>query len=139
MNQENNVKIVLFFYAQTKKKGHKTMADELELVIDIETLEIFEVIYSDDNSKDLTSSEEVGEKVSEEKKSSHDNHYSQPSSLIWKVIKDGVIHELSHRNKHGSHPYHRYVPGKWGCVSQLTQEEALWLTLELAPELMSYV
>lgn len=24
-------------------------------------------------------------------------------------------------------------------MSQLTQEEALWLTLELAPELMSYV
>lgn len=74
------------------------MADELELVMDIETLEIFEVISSDDNSKDLTPSEEV----SEEKKSSHNDHYSQPSSLIWKVVKDGVIHELSPRNKHGS-------------------------------------
>ncbi|SEF24058.1 hypothetical protein SAMN04487839_1063 [Streptococcus gallolyticus] len=39
------------------------MADELELVMDIETLEIFEVISSDDNGKDdLASSEEVVEK-----------------------------------------------------------------------------
>lgn len=139
MNQENNVKIVLFFYAQTKKKGHKTMADELELVIDIETLEIFEVISSDDNSKNLTPSEEVIKKVSEEKKSSHNNHYSQPASLLWKVVKDDVIHELIPRNKHGSYPYHRYVPGKWGHVSQIIQEEASWLTLELKPELMSCV
>lgn len=35
------------------------MADELELVMDIETLEIFEVISSDNNSKDLTPSEEM--------------------------------------------------------------------------------
>lgn len=115
------------------------MADELELVMDIDTLEIFEVISSDDDSKDSTPSEEVIEKVSEEKKSSHNNHYSQPSSLLWKVDKDGVIHELSPRNKHGTYPYHQYVPGKWGHVSQLTQEEALWLTLEFNPELMSYV
>ncbi|SEM26522.1 hypothetical protein SAMN04487839_10954 [Streptococcus gallolyticus] len=39
------------------------MADELELVMDIETLEIFEVISSDDNSKDdLASPEEMVEK-----------------------------------------------------------------------------
>lgn len=116
------------------------MADELELVMDIDTLEIFEVISSDDNSKDdLESPEEVIEKVSEEKKSSHNNHYFQPASLLWKVVKDGVIHELKPRNKHGTYPYHRYVPGKWGRVSQLTQEEALWLTLDLNPDLMSYV
>ncbi|WP_431769706.1 hypothetical protein [Streptococcus gallolyticus] len=36
------------------------MADELELVMDIETLEIFEVISSDDNGKDdLGSPEEM--------------------------------------------------------------------------------
>ena len=39
------------------------MADELELVLDIDTLEIFEVKSSDDNSKDdLALSEEVVEK-----------------------------------------------------------------------------
>ena len=38
------------------------MADELELVMDIETLEIFEVISSDDNSKnDLGSPKEMVE------------------------------------------------------------------------------
>ena len=43
-------------------KGHKLMADELELVMDIDTLEIFEVKSSDDNSKnDLGSPEEMVE------------------------------------------------------------------------------
>ena len=73
MNQENNVKVVLFFYAQTKKKGQKLMADELELVMDIETLEIFEVISSDDNSKDLSPSEETVEEQVLTSKSYHTN------------------------------------------------------------------
>ncbi|HEO5725338.1 TPA: hypothetical protein VA575_000092 [Streptococcus agalactiae] len=50
------------------------MADELELVMDIDTLEIFEVISSDDNSKDdLASSEEVVEKQVLTSKSYHTN------------------------------------------------------------------
>ena len=50
------------------------MADELELVMNIETLEIFEVISSDDNSKDdLASSEEVVEKQVLTSKSYHTN------------------------------------------------------------------
>ena len=73
MNQENNVKVVLFFYAQTKKKGQELMADELELVMDIETLEIFEVISSDDNSKNLTPSEETVEEQVLTPKSHHTN------------------------------------------------------------------
>lgn len=50
------------------------MADELELVMDIETLEIFEVKSSDDNSKDdLASSEEVVEEQVFNSKSYHTN------------------------------------------------------------------
>lgn len=50
------------------------MADELELVMDIETLEIFEVKSSDDNSKDdLASSEEVVEEQVLTSKSYHTN------------------------------------------------------------------
>ncbi|WP_288624293.1 hypothetical protein [uncultured Streptococcus sp.] len=50
------------------------MADELELVMDIETLEIFEVKSSDDNSKDdLASSEEVVEEQVLTLKSYHTN------------------------------------------------------------------
>ena len=45
------------------------MADELELVMDIDTLEIFEVISSDD----LASSEEVVEKQVLTSKSYHTN------------------------------------------------------------------
>ena len=49
------------------------MADELELVMDIETLEIFEVISSDGNSKDLTPSEETVEEQVLTSKSYHTN------------------------------------------------------------------
>lgn len=49
------------------------MADELELVMDIETLEIFEVKSSDDNSKDLTPSEETVEEQVLTLKSYHTN------------------------------------------------------------------
>lgn len=49
------------------------MADELELVMDIETLEIFEVKSSDDNSKDLTPSEETVEEQVLTSKSYHTN------------------------------------------------------------------
>lgn len=50
------------------------MADELELVMNIKTLEIFEVISSDDNSKDdLASSEEMVEEQVLTSKSCHTN------------------------------------------------------------------
>ncbi|MCL4890065.1 hypothetical protein [Streptococcus gallolyticus] len=50
------------------------MADELELVMDIDTLEIFEVISSDDNSKDdLTPSEETVKEQVLTSKSYHTN------------------------------------------------------------------
>lgn len=50
------------------------MADELELVMNIETLEIFEVISSDDDSKDdLASSEEMVEEQVLTSKSCHTN------------------------------------------------------------------
>lgn len=50
------------------------MADELELVMDIETLEIFEVKSSDENSKDdLESPEEVVEEQVLNSKSYHTN------------------------------------------------------------------
>lgn len=73
MNQENNVKVVLFFYAQIKKRGHKLMADNLEIVMDIDTLEFFEVKSSDDNSKNFTPSEETIEEQVLTSKSYHTN------------------------------------------------------------------
>ena len=48
------------------------MSNNIEIIMDIETLEIFEVISSDDNSKDdLASSEEVVEKQVLTSKSYH--------------------------------------------------------------------
>ena len=118
------------------------MSDNIEIIMHIDSLEIFDVI-------DLNENENIVDFVSEGEVSPYDDlyrvwlrngYYYKPSSLLWEVIKDNVIHELYPRNKHGSYPcYRRARDGTWGQSSQLTQEEALWLTLEFNPELMGYV
>ena len=118
------------------------MSDNIEIIMDIDSLEIFDVI-------DLNENENIVDSVSEEKVSLYDDldrvwlgngYYYKPSSLLWEVIKDNVIHELYPRNKNCSYPYSRRAKdGTWGQTSQLTQDEALWLTLEFNPELMGYV
>lgn len=122
------------------------MSDNIELIMNIDSLEIFDVIDLNENENivDL-----VPEGNSEEKVSSYDNlnrvllgkgYYYKPSSLLWEVIKDDVIHELKPRIKFGTYPYSRRArDGTWGQTSQLTYDESLWLTLEFNPELMGYV
>ena len=121
------------------------MSDNIEIIMDIDSLEIFDVIDLNENENivDL-----VSEGNSEEKVSSYDDlnrvwlgkGYYKPSSLLWKVIKDDVIHELKPRIKFGTYPYSRRArDGTWGQTSQLTYDESLWLTLEFNPELMGYV
>lgn len=121
------------------------MSDNIEIVMDIDSLEIFDVIDLDKNENMVDC---IPEGNSEEKVSPYDdldrvwlgNGYYKPSSLLWEVIKDDVIHGLNPRNKHSSYPYSRRVrDGTWGQTSQLTQDEALWLTLEFNPELMGYI
>lgn len=115
--------------------------------MDIETLEIFEVIDLDKEKEVIT---KVLEESSESRKASPyddldriwlgNGYYYKPSSLLWEVVRDGIVHELSPRNKHGTYPYYEHSRnGTWGHVKQLTQEEALWLTLDLNSDLMSYV
>ena len=122
------------------------MSDNIEIIMDIDSLEIFDVIDLNENENivDL-----VSEENSEEKVSSYDDlnrvwlgkgYYYKPSSLLWEVIKDDVIHELKPRIKFGTYPYsRRAIDGTWGQTSQLTYDESLWLTLEFNPELMGYV
>ena len=122
------------------------MSDNIELIMNIDSLEIFDVIDLDKNEDVIDSIPEVN---SEEKVSPYDDldrvwlgngYYYKPSSLLWEVIKDNVIHELYPRNKHGSYPYYRRArDGTWGQSSQLTHDEASWLTLEFNPELMGYI
>jgi len=121
------------------------MSDNIEIIMDIDSLKIFDVIDLDKNEDVIDSIPEVNY---EEKVSSYDDlnrvwlgkGYYKPSSLLWEVIKDDVIHELKPRNKHGSYPYSRRArDGTWGQTSQLTQDQALWLTLEFNPESMGYV
>ena len=123
------------------------MSNNIEIIMNLDTLEIFEVIDLDEEKEAaVTDTEELSEEV---KTSPYDElgriwlgngYYYKPSSILYQVIKDDIIHQLSPRNKHGTYPYYKQArDGTWGHVYQLTQEEALWLTLELNPELMSYV
>ncbi|HGD5649820.1 TPA: hypothetical protein ACIZUX_000087 [Streptococcus agalactiae] len=123
------------------------MSNNIEIIMNLDTLEIFEVIDLDEEKEvAVTDTEELPEEV---KTSPYDElgriwlgngYYYKPSSIIYQVIKDDVIHQLSPRNKHGTYPYYKQArDGTWGHVYQLTQEEALWLTLDLNPELMSYL
>ncbi|HGI8635760.1 TPA: hypothetical protein ACJVIR_002024 [Streptococcus agalactiae] len=123
------------------------MSDNIEIIMDIETLDIFEVIDLDEEKEVAVSDSETFPK--EEKVSPYDDlnriwlrngYYYKPSSLLWEVVRDGIIHELSPRNKHGTYPCCEHSRnGTWSHVKQLTQEGALWLTLELNPDLMNYV
>ncbi|QGH04773.1 hypothetical protein [Streptococcus dysgalactiae] len=123
------------------------MSNNIEIIMDIETLEIFEVIDLDKEKEVIT---KVLEESSESRKASPyddldriwlgNGYYYKPSSLLWEVVRDGIVHELSPRNKHGTYPYYEHSRnGTWGHVKQLTQEEALWFTLDLNSDLMSYV
>ncbi|WP_438832387.1 hypothetical protein [Streptococcus pluranimalium] len=123
------------------------MSNNIEIIMDIETLEIFELIDLDEEKGVVVSDSENIPK--EEKKSPYDDlnriwlgngYFHKPSSLLWEVVEGDVIHDLKPRNRHGSYPYYQQArDGTWGHVLQLTPEEALWKTLELNPELMSYV
>ncbi|WP_162011924.1 hypothetical protein [Streptococcus sp. S784/96/1] len=123
------------------------MSNNIEIIMDIETLEIFELIDLDEEKGVVVSDSENTPK--EEKTSPYDNlnriwlgngYFYKPSSLLWEVVEGDVVHDLKPRNRHGSYPYYQHArDGTWGHVLQLTPEEALWKTLELNPELMSYV
>ena len=135
----------LSFFVEKLKKGEK-MSDNIEIVMDIDSLEIFDVIDLDKNENMVDC---IPEGNSDEKVSVYDElnrvwlgdgYYYRPSSLLWRVMKDDVIHELCPRINIGTYPYSRRArDGTWGQTSQLTQAEALWLTLEFNPELMGYV
>lgn len=122
------------------------MSDNIEIVMDIDSLEIFDVIDFDKNENMVDC---IPEGDSDEKVSVYDDlnrvwlgddYYYRPSSLLWRVMKDDVIHELRPRINFGTYPYSRRArDGTWGQTSQLTQDQALWLTLEFNPELMGYV
>ena len=122
------------------------MSDNIEIVMDIDSLEIFDVIDLDKNENMVDC---IPEGNSEEKVSPYDDldrvwlgngYYYKPSSLLWEVIKDDVIHELKPRIKFGTYPYSRRARDETqGQTRQLTYDESLWLTLEFNPELMGYV
>ena len=87
------------------------MSNQLEIVMDIDTLEVFEVIDFDEKKEvAVKDTEAFPEEV---KTSPYDDlkfgngYYYKPSSLLLEVEMDGVIHELSPKNKHGTYPYYQ--------------------------------
>lgn len=121
------------------------MSDNIEIIMDIDSLKIFDVIDIDKNEDVIDSIPEVN---SEEKVSSYDDFnrvwlgkgYYKPSSLLWEVIKDDVIHELKPRIKFGTYPYSRRArDGTWGQTNQLTYGETLQTTMQFVPELLDSV
>ena len=113
------------------------MSDNIEIVMDIDSLEIFDVIDLDKNENMVDC---ISEGNSDEKVSVYDDfnrvwlgdgYYYRPSSLLWRVMKDDVIHELRPRINLGTYPYSRKArDGTLRQTSQLTQDEALWQILE---------
>ena len=107
------------------------MSDNIEIIMDIDSLEIFDVIDLNENENIV---DFVSEGNSEEKVSPYDDldrvwlrngYYYKPSIILWKVIKDDVIPKLHPRIKLGIYPYSRRVrDGTWGQTSQLTQDQA---------------
>lgn len=64
----------------------------------------------------------------------------KPSSILWTVTKDNVIHTLSPQNRFGTFPYRKEdINHNWCNSAQLTHEEAMWLTLEMRPELTDFI
>lgn len=125
------------------------MSNNIEIVMDIETLEVFEVIDLDEEKEVIAKALEESPEERKVSSSPYDEldriwlgngYFHKPSSLLWEVIENDTIHDLTPRNKHGHYPYCQHArDGTWGRVLQLTPEEALWKTLELNPELMNYV
>lgn len=111
-----------------------------EIVIDIDTFEIFTGV---DNSEYRV---ETGDnnQVSQSKWDNLDRvwidgrFYYKPGCLIWEVKEEGTIHQLFSQKKDRSYGY--YIRGSdWGRLHQLSPDEALWKTLEFAPELIDFV
>ncbi|KXT97849.1 hypothetical protein [Streptococcus mitis] len=96
------------------------MSDNIEIVMDIDSLEIFDVIDLDKNENmvDCISEGNSDEKVSPDNDLARvwlGNDYYKLASIFWKVIKDDVIHELYLRIKLGTYPYFiRARDGTWG-------------------------
>ncbi|HGC8859486.1 TPA: hypothetical protein ACG5IH_001132 [Streptococcus agalactiae] len=114
----------------------------LEIIMDIESLEVFEVI--DHDSEEIVSENSDATKHTPSECDDlnrirlENGHYYKPASILWEGTSENVMHQLAPENKHGNYPYHKRArDGTWGYVYQLSQEEALWLTLEFNPDLMA--
>lgn len=114
------------------------MSNNLEIVMDIDSLEIYDVI-DNEIKNDIDDAEEEISTRQDNVKTTSIIGSNYPKDL-WTVLEGDVCHTLSCKNKHGSYPYSQTArDGTWGKIFQLKEDEALWLTLEFAPELIGVV
>ncbi|HEN0272633.1 TPA: hypothetical protein U3R04_001553 [Streptococcus agalactiae] len=114
------------------------MSNNLEIVMDIDSLEIYDVI-DNELKTDIDDAEEEISTRQDNVKTTSIKRSNYPKDL-WTVQEGDVRHILSCKNKHGSYPYTQTArDGTWGKILQLKEDEALWLTLEFAPELLGVV
>lgn len=83
------------------------MSNHLEIVMDIDTLDIFEVIELDEQDSIEIASETKKSSRSDDLDSVWNGSFynSDSSTLLWEVFENRVIQKLVYRNKHGTYPY----------------------------------
>ena len=126
----------------------------LEIVMNLEKLEIYDVIDHDHPENNIKETPDTDNEYCHEARARNlktSRNYSErgrallsgppyylPYSLLWERTVDGVKHSLKPKIRGGTFPYMQ--EGKdWGHSLQLTYDEALWITLEFAPELLSFI
>ena len=126
----------------------------LEIVMNLEKLEIYEVIDHDNPDNNVQDSSDVEKEYwheARDRKLKNSTKYSAygrallpgrpyylPHSRLWERTVDGVKHSLKPKIRGGTFPY-RQEGKDWGHSWQLTYDEALWVTLEFAPELLAFI
>ncbi|MDG3142590.1 hypothetical protein MKL29_06995 [Streptococcus suis] len=83
------------------------MSNHLEIVMDIDTLDIFEVIELDEQDSIETASDtKISNRFDDLDSVWSDRVYdANSSSLFWEVFEDEVTQGLVSRNKHGVYAY----------------------------------
>ncbi|KXT75155.1 hypothetical protein STRDD10_00429 [Streptococcus sp. DD10] len=105
-----------------------------EVVINIDALTVEEYLIQNE-AEDIT---EVADKLENSKIGS----MTSIDKILWTVKEKGIKHTLLPKNLVGTYPYRIEGKGRWGPwgrIYQLTYDEAMWKTMEFAPEFLDCI
>ena len=85
-----------------------------EIVMDLDTGDIYEVPVVDEQDDVNTAIEDTSERKQSNPCNALAqvwlrNGYYRSSTLLWKVAKDGIVQTLSLKNKHGTYSHHKHA------------------------------